>query len=100
LIYTQYWKLQSSSIHPTILVILVLQNTRYWKLQSSSSSNTGNTSIVKHTIQEAPVFFIQQYWYRKAHNEKKEGRVLTQVPAYTPNTLSRTGTNTKDDLKP
>jgi hypothetical protein len=32
------------------------------KLQYSSSNNTGNTSIVKHTILEAPVFFIQQYW--------------------------------------
>jgi hypothetical protein len=29
--------------------------------QYSSSNNTGNTSIVKHTILEAPVFFIQQY---------------------------------------
>jgi hypothetical protein len=36
--------------------------TQYRKLQYSSSSNTGNTSIVKHTILEAPVFFIQQYW--------------------------------------
>jgi hypothetical protein len=32
----------SSILHPTILVILA--------------------SIVKHTILEAPVFFIQQYW--------------------------------------
>jgi hypothetical protein len=36
--------------------------TQYQKLQYSSSNNTGNTSIVKHTIKEAPVFFIQQYW--------------------------------------
>jgi hypothetical protein len=36
--------------------------TQYQKLQSSSSNNTGNTSIAKHTILEAPVFFIQQYW--------------------------------------
>jgi hypothetical protein len=35
---------------------------QYRKLQYSSSNNTGNTSIVKHTILEAPVFFIQQYW--------------------------------------
>jgi hypothetical protein len=34
---------------------------QYRKLQYSSSNNTGNTSIVKHTILEAPVFFIQQY---------------------------------------
>jgi hypothetical protein len=32
---------------------------QYRKLQYSSSNNT---SIVKHTILEAPVFFIQQYW--------------------------------------
>jgi hypothetical protein len=36
--------------------------TQYRKLQYSSSNNTGNNSIVKHTILEAPVFFIQQYW--------------------------------------
>ena len=36
--------------------------TQYRKLQYSSSNNTGNTSIVKHTTLEAPVFFIQQYW--------------------------------------
>jgi hypothetical protein len=35
---------------------------QYRKLQYSSSNNIGNTSIVKHTILEAPVFFIQQYW--------------------------------------
>jgi hypothetical protein len=35
---------------------------QYRKLQYSSSNNTGNTSIVKHTMLEAPVFFIQQYW--------------------------------------
>jgi hypothetical protein len=55
----------SSIVCFTILVLPVLldeENTQYWKLQYSSSSNTGNTSIVKHTILEAPVFFIQQYW--------------------------------------
>jgi hypothetical protein len=31
---------------------------QYRKLQYSSSNNTGNTSIVKHTILEAPVFTI------------------------------------------
>jgi hypothetical protein len=31
---------------------------QYRKLQYSSSNNTGNTSIVKHMILEAPVFFI------------------------------------------
>jgi hypothetical protein len=35
--------------------------TQYRKLQYSSSNNTGNTSIVKHTILEAPEFFIHQY---------------------------------------
>jgi hypothetical protein len=38
---------------------------QYRKLQYSSSNNTGKTSIVKHTILEAPEFFIQQieqYW--------------------------------------
>jgi hypothetical protein len=35
---------------------------QYRKLQYSSSNNTGNTSIVKHTILETLVFFIQQYW--------------------------------------
>ena len=35
---------------------------KYRKLQYSSSNNTGNTSIVKHTILETLVFFIQQYW--------------------------------------
>ena len=35
--------------------------TQYRKLQYSSSNNTGNTSIVNHTILEAPVFVIQQY---------------------------------------
>jgi hypothetical protein len=33
---------------------------QYRKLQYSSSNNTGNTSIVKHTILEAPYL---QYWY-------------------------------------
>jgi hypothetical protein len=43
----------------TILESLIYA--QYRKLQYSSSNNTGNTSIVKHTILEAPVFFIQQY---------------------------------------
>jgi hypothetical protein len=39
----------------TILVLPVLLDEEDWTFP-------GNTSIVKHTILEAPVFFIQQYW--------------------------------------
>ena len=64
IVYIQYWMYQ---YHP----VLCIYNTgipesliyaQYRKLQYSSSNNTGNTGIVKHTILEAPVFFIQQYW--------------------------------------
>jgi hypothetical protein len=47
-------------------------NARYWYIQYCVYTildfrycvytNTGNTSVVKQTILEAPVFFIQQYW--------------------------------------
>jgi hypothetical protein len=44
----------SSIVCFTILVLSVLLDEEYW-------NNIGNTNIVKHTILEAPVFFIQQY---------------------------------------
>jgi hypothetical protein len=64
-----------------ILVLPVLLiYTQYRKLQYSSSNNTGNTSIVKHTILEGPVFFIQQYC--KAHNTGNTSIVHIQYWMY------------------
>jgi hypothetical protein len=72
----EYWSFQycvfyNTSITSIDVPVSCIYNTgipesliyaQYRKLQYSSSNNTGNTSIVKHTILEAPVFFIQQYW--------------------------------------
>jgi hypothetical protein len=48
--------------------IMYYQYCWYRKLQYSSSNNTGNTSIVKHTILEAPVFFYWSFQYRVFYN--------------------------------
>ena len=67
----QYWLYQYRTYTILDVPVSCIYNTgipesliyaQYRKLQYSSSNNTGNTSIAKHTILEAPVFLNQQYW--------------------------------------
>jgi hypothetical protein len=59
----EYWSFQYCVFYNTSITSIagytgIPESLIYTQYRNSSSNNTGNTSIVKHTILEAPIFFI------------------------------------------